>query len=434
MRMYDLIVKKRSGYELTHEEINYLIHGYTNDNIPDYQVAAFLMAVFFHGLTPRETSDLTMAMVNSGDMVDLSSIAGIKVDKHSTGGVGDKTTLILAPLVAAAGVPVAKMSGRGLGHTGGTIDKLESIPGFKASVSTNKFLKQVKDIKVAVAAQTGHLAPADKKLYALRDVTATVDSIPLIASSVMSKKIASGADAIVLDVKVGSGAFMRTLADARALARSMVEIGRAVGRKTTAVITNMDQPLGNTVGNALEVREAIKTLNGKGPQDLHYLCLELGSRMLLAGGVITSSDDASGLLQNLLTSGKAMEKFTEMVRFQGGDITVLSNLNNLPRANNFYPVKSPESGYISAIDAESVGRSAMLLGAGRHAKEDFIDPAVGIVLEKKLGDNVHKGETLAHLHVNDTKMLPEAEKLLTMSYKFSAQSPEKIPLIIEYID
>jgi len=434
MRMYDLIVKKRSGYELTQEEINYLIQGYTNDNIPDYQVAAFLMAVFFHGLTPRETSDLTMAMVNSGDVVDLSSIPGIKVDKHSTGGVGDKTTLILAPLVAAAGLPVAKMSGRGLGHTGGTIDKLESIPGFNVSVPTNKFLKQVKDIKVAVASQTGHLAPADKKLYALRDVTATVDSIPLIASSVMSKKIASGADAIVLDVKVGSGAFMRTLADARALARSMVEIGRAMGRKTTAVITNMDQPLGNTVGNALEVREAIDTLNGKGPQDLHHLCLELGSRMLVAGGIATSSDDACELLQNLLTSGKAMEKFTEMVKFQGGDVTVLNNLDNLPRADNIYPVKSPASGYISAIDAESVGRSAMLLGAGRHAKEDSIDPAVGIVLEKKFGDNVQRGETLAHLHVNDTKMLPEVERMLTMSYEFSEQLPEKDSLIIEYID
>jgi len=433
MRMYDIILKKRQGRELSREEIYFVIEGYTNDNIPDYQVSALLMAIYFNGLSPRETADLTMAMVDSGDIVDLSSIPGIKIDKHSTGGVGDKTTLVLAPLVAATGVPVAKMSGRSLGHTGGTIDKLESIPGFKVSVPPEDFLQQVKRIKVAVVAQTGELAPADKKLYALRDVTATVDSIPLIASSVMSKKIASGADAIVLDVKFGSGAFMRTVEDARTLARTMVEIGNKTGRKTVALITNMDQPLGHAVGNALEVREAINTLNGQGPPDLTELCLALGSQILVLGGIAGSARDARPVLEELLRNGKAMHKFKEMVEAQGGTITALENPEELPRAQHIHAVKSPAAGYVAAIDTEAVGRTAMLLGAGRKTKEESIDPAVGIIARKKMGDRIKPGDILAELHVNDSGKLPEAEEQLIEAYRFSKEIPEATPLILEEI-
>lgn len=431
--MYDIILKKRQGRELSREEIYFVIEGYTNDNIPDYQVSALLMAIYFNGLSPRETADLTMAMVDSGDIVDLSSIPGIKIDKHSTGGVGDKTTLVLAPLVAATGVPVAKMSGRSLGHTGGTIDKLESIPGFKVSVPPEDFLQQVKRIKVAVVAQTGELAPADKKLYALRDVTATVDSIPLIASSVMSKKIASGADAIVLDVKFGSGAFMRTVEDARTLARTMVEIGNKTGRKTVALITNMDQPLGHAVGNALEVREAINTLNGQGPPDLTELCLALGSQILVLGGIAGSARDARPVLEELLRNGKAMHKFKEMVEAQGGTITALENPEELPRAQHIHAVKSPAAGYVAAIDTEAVGRTAMLLGAGRKTKEESIDPAVGIIARKKMGDRIKPGDILAELHVNDSGKLPEAEEQLIEAYRFSKEIPEATPLILEEI-
>jgi pyrimidine-nucleoside phosphorylase len=434
MRMYDIIVKKRDNHELTPEEINFFIREYASGSIPDYQVSALLMAIFFNGLTPRETADLTIAMVESGEVVDLSSIPGIKVDKHSTGGVGDKTTLVLAPLVAAAGVPVAKMSGRGLGHTGGTIDKLESIPGFNVSLPPQSFLKQVKDIKVAVAAQTGELAPADKKLYALRDVTGTVDSIPLIASSVMSKKIASGANAIVLDVKFGSGAFMKSLEKARILARTMVETGKATGRETIAMITNMDQPLGNAVGNALEMNEAINTLKGEGPRDLVELCLELGSHMLVAGKITASRAEARKELQRLLTGGKALEKFEQMISFQGGDTAVLSEPEKLPQAREIYRVTSPVSGYISAINAEQVGRAAMLLGAGRESKEDSIDPAVGIVVTKKVGDKVQKDETIAILHFNNEAKLEEAKQLLTTAYRYSEQPPEQAGLVHDIVN
>jgi len=434
MRMYDIIVKKRDNLELTREEINFFIKGYTRGSIPDYQVSALLMAIYFKGLTPRETADLTMAIVESGETVDLSAIPGIKVDKHSTGGVGDKTTLVLAPLVAAAGVPVAKMSGRGLGHTGGTIDKLEAIPGFNVSLPPQSFLKQVKDIKVAVAAQTGELAPADKKLYALRDVTGTVDSIPLIASSVMSKKIASGADAIVLDVKFGSGAFMKTRERARTLAQRMVEIGSAASRNTVAVITNMDQPLGNAVGNALEMKEVINTLKGKGPRDLVELCLVLGSHMLVAGKVAASLSEARSELQEILAGGKALEKFEQMISYQGGDTTVLSNPEKLPGAQKTYRVTSQASGYITAINAESVGKAAMLLGAGRESKEDSIDPAVGIVVIKKVGDKVQRDETLAILHYNDAGKLEEAKQVLATAYRYSEQPPKKHDLVCDIID
>lgn len=433
MRMYDIILKKRRGLELSRDEIKFFIRGYTNDTIPDYQVAALLMAIYFKGLTPRETADLTMAMVESGDTVNLSPIPGIKVDKHSTGGVGDKTTLVLAPLVAAAGIPVAKMSGRGLGHTGGTIDKLESIPGFKVSIPPHEFLEQVKRIGVAVVAQTGELTPADKKLYALRDVTATVDSISLIASSVMSKKIASGADAIVLDVKCGSGAFMRNIDDARALARTMVEIGKSVGRQTAAVITNMDQPLGCAVGNALEVREAIETLKGAGPPDLVELCLALGSEMLVLGGRVESREKARAILQELLNNGKAMDKFKEMVEEQGGAVRVLENPEELPRAQHIHEIKAPVNGYVSAINAEVVGNTAMLLGAGRRTKDESIDPAVGVVIYKKVGDKIEAGEKLAELHFNHPAILQKASELLASAYTFSQQPPKAAPLILETV-
>lgn len=433
MRMYDIILKKRQGRELSRDEINFFVQGYTKEIIPDYQVAAFLMAVYFQGLSQQETAHLTMAMVNSGDTVNLSSIPGIKVDKHSTGGVGDKTTLVLAPLVAAAGVPVAKMSGRGLGHTGGTIDKLESIPGFKVSLPPEDFIRQVKTIHVAVVAQTGELAPADKKLYALRDVTATVDSIPLIASSVMSKKIASGADAIVLDVKTGSGAFMRTVDDARSLARTMVDIGEMTGKKTAAVITNMNQPLGFAVGNVLEVTEAVNTLNGQGPADLVELCLVLGSHILVLAGKKDSLAGARQVLEELLDNGKAFSKFKEMVQAQGGDIDVLQNPSKLPRAQNIYTVKAGTTGYVTAINTEAVGRVAMMLGAGRKTKEESIDPAVGIIVRKKLGDKVQAGETIAELHVNDAGKLREAEQQLIEAYTISEHAPELNPLVLEQI-
>lgn len=382
MRAYDIILKKRNGQELSTEEINFLIEGYMSGKVADYQMSAWAMAVFFRGMTERETADLTMAMVRSGEQVDLSPIQGIKVDKHSTGGVGDKTTLVLGPLVAAAGVPVAKMSGRGLGHTGGTIDKLESIPGFQTGIKKEQFFNNVNQIKIAVAGQTGNLTPADKKLYALRDVTATVDSIPLIASSIMSKKIAAGADAIVLDVKTGCGAFMKTEEDAFKLAAAMVGIGAKVGRKTTAVVTDMDQPLGNTVGNALEVKEAILTLKDKGPADLTELCYTLGSRMLVLGGRANTYDEGRKILEELLKSGAALSKLKELVEAQGGDGTVIENEELLPDTKYSLPLKAAADGYVYAINAEQVGIAAMVLGAGRETKEDVIDPAVGIIINK----------------------------------------------------
>ncbi len=423
MRMYDIILKKRQGFELTTEEINFFVRGYTAGEIPDYQAAALLMAIFFRGLNSRETADLTLAMASSGDRVDLSGIPGCKVDKHSTGGVGDKTTLVLAPLVAAAGVPVAKMSGRGLGHTGGTVDKLESIPGFEVNLSANDFMRQVREVGVAVVAQTGNLVPADKKLYALRDVTATVDSIPLIASSVMSKKIAAGADAVVLDVKAGSGAFMRSVDEASTLARTMVAIGRQVGKRTVAVISDMDQPLGFAVGNALEVREAIETLSGQGPSDLRELCLVLGGHMLVLAGASTGVREGMDRLAGLLDRGRALDKFREMVQAQGGDPRVAEKPDLLPEASYKEQVKAQEDGYVAAIHAERIGRAAMLLGAGRKTREDTIDPAVGVVLHKKVGNRVKAGDVLATLHINNPENLATARQLVAGAFTLSPSTP-----------
>jgi len=399
MRMVDLIAKKRDGAELTKEEIDFIVEGYTRGGIPDYQMSAWAMAVFFRGMTPAETAHLTLAMARSGDLADLSRIRGGKVDKHSTGGVGDKTTLVVAPLVAAAGVPVAKMSGRGLGHTGGTIDKLESIPGFAPELSPDEFVEQVNRIGIAVVGQTGNLTPADKKLYSLRDVTATVNSVPLIASSVMSKKIAAGADAIVLDVKAGSGAFMKTVSEAWRLAVTMVDIGRSVGRRTVAVVSNMDQPLGLAVGNALEVREAVDTLRGEGPEDLTRLALTLGAHMVVLGGKAGSFKEAYEKLEKMLKSGGALEKFRQFVAAQGGNPDVADRpAELLPKAPFRVTVPSPADGFVHGIQAEEIGLVAMTLGAGRATKESSIDPAVGVVLAKKVGDPVRRGEILAILH------------------------------------
>ncbi|HEY8530316.1 MAG TPA: pyrimidine-nucleoside phosphorylase [Paenibacillaceae bacterium] len=399
MRMVDLIAKKRDGAELSKEEIEFIVEGYTRGDIPDYQMSAWAMAVFFRGMTPAETAHLTMAMARSGDLADLSRIRGVKVDKHSTGGVGDKTTLVVAPLVAAAGVPVAKMSGRGLGHTGGTIDKLESIPGLTTELSPDEFVDQVNRIGIAVVGQTGNLTPADKKLYSLRDVTATVNSVPLIASSVMSKKIAAGADAIVLDVKAGSGAFMKNVGEAWKLASTMVDIGRSLGRRTVAVISNMDQPLGLAVGNALEVREAVDALRGEGPEDLTRLALTLGAHMVVLGGKADSFKEAYEKLEKILQSGEALEKFRQFVAAQGGNPDVADRpADLLPKAPYRITVPSPADGFVHAIQAEEIGLAAMTLGAGRATKESSIDPAVGVVLAKKVGDPVRRGEILAILH------------------------------------
>jgi len=401
MRMVDLIAKKRDGKELSKEEIEFIVEGYTRGDIPDYQMSAWAMAVFFRGMTPAETAHLTMAMARSGDLADLSRIRGVKVDKHSTGGVGDKTTLVVAPLVAAAGIPVAKMSGRGLGHTGGTIDKLESIPGFTTDLSPDAFVEQVNRIGIAVAGQTGNLTPADKKLYSLRDVTATVNSIPLIASSIMSKKIAAGADAILLDVKAGSGAFMKTVAEAWRLAVTMVDIGRPLGRRTVAVVSNMDQPLGLAVGNALEVREAVDALRGQGPEDLTRLALTLGAHMVVLGGKAGSFREAYEKLEKVLHSGEALEKFRQFVAAQGGNPDVADRpAELLPKAPYRITVPSPADGFVHGIQAEEIGLAAMTLGAGRASKESSIDPAVGVVLAKKVGDPVQRGEILAILHAN----------------------------------
>ncbi len=433
MRAYDLILKKRTGQELSAEEIRFLIDGYMSGAVPDYQMAAFAMAVFFRGMTARETAHLTMAIVNSGEQVDLSGISGIKADKHSTGGVGDKTTLVLGPLVAAAGVPVAKMSGRGLGHTGGTIDKLEAIPGFNTSLTKEEFINSVNRIKIAISGQTGNLAPADKKLYALRDVTATVDSIPLIASSVMSKKIAAGADAIVLDVKTGSGAFMRTLDDAMALARAMVEIGRQTGRQTVALITDMNQPLGRTVGNALEVVEAVECLQGRGPADLEELCLALGSYMLCLAGKAENPGQARELLETILRRGQALDKFRELVKNQGGDFRCIDDPSILPAARGTVTVSACSTGYVSAIQAEQIGIAAMTLGAGRETKDSQIDLAVGIKLAKKVGEKVAEGEPVAVLYVNDPAKGEKAKEKVLQAYTISPVPPKRQKLVLDLV-
>ncbi|RNB86888.1 pyrimidine-nucleoside phosphorylase [Brevibacillus fluminis] len=411
MRMVDVIEKKRNGHELTQQEIQFLIKGYTNGDIPDYQMSAFAMAVYFQGMTQAERVYLTEAMVQSGDQIDLSQIDGVKVDKHSTGGVGDTTTLVLAPLVAALGVPVAKMSGRGLGHTGGTIDKLEAVPGFHVEITNEEFIKLVNTNKIAVIGQSANLTPADKKLYALRDVTATVDSIPLIASSIMSKKIAAGADAIVLDVKTGSGAFMKSLEEAEELAKAMVDIGNGVGRKTKAIISDMSQPLGFAIGNALEVKEAIDTLQGKGPQDLHELSLALGSHMVMLAGKAQSLEEARAMLEEVMQNGKALDAFKTFLSSQGGDASVVDEPSKLPTARFLIEVPAKQAGYISAITAEEVGIAAMMLGAGRATKESQIDLAVGIVLHKKVGDAVQAGEALVTIHSNTENVAEVMEKV-----------------------
>ncbi|MDZ5252751.1 pyrimidine-nucleoside phosphorylase [Clostridium sp. LIBA-8841] len=432
MRMYDLILKKRNGGELSTKEINFFVDKYTNGEIPDYQVAALLMAIYFQKMNKRETSDLTMAMVNSGDILDLSEIHGIKVDKHSTGGVGDTTTLVLGPMVGALGIPVAKMSGRGLGHTGGTIDKLESFDGFSVEMTKDQFINNVNNIKLAVGGQTGDLAPADKKLYALRDVTGTVDNVSLIASSIMSKKIAAGADAIVLDVKVGDGAFMKTPEAARELATEMVGIGKHVGRNTVAIISDMDQPLGFAIGNALEVKEAIETLRGNGPKDLLELCLTLGSNMVVLAGVAKDTDEARKMLMETITSGKAIEKLKEFVTAQGGDASVIDDISNFHNAKYVIPVKSTKSGVVSKIHAENIGLVAMELGAGRATKESIIDLAVGIVLEKKRGDKVNEGDIIAYIHADDEEKGKKAVDGILANYEIS-DSVKDIPLIYDIV-
>ncbi|MRU04557.1 pyrimidine-nucleoside phosphorylase, partial [Bacillus anthracis] len=400
MRMVDIIAKKRDGKELTTEEIKFFINGYTDGSIPDYQVSALAMAIFFKDMTDRERADLTMAMVESGETIDLSAIEGIKVDKHSTGGVGDTTTLVLGPLVAALDVPVAKMSGRGLGHTGGTIDKLEAVEGFHVEITKEQFIDIVNRDKVAVIGQTGNLTPADKKIYALRDVTGTVNSIPLIASSIMSKKIAAGADAIVLDVKTGAGAFMKTEEDAKELAHAMVRIGNNVGRQTMAVISDMSQPLGFAIGNALEVKEAIDTLKGEGPEDLTELVLVLGSQMVVLAKKANTLEEAREMLIEVMKNGKATEKFKEFLNNQGGDSSIVDNPEKMPQAKYVIDVPAKTSGVISNIVADEIGIAAMLLGAGRATKEDEIDLAVGLMLRKKVGDAVKEGEPFVTIYAN----------------------------------
>lgn len=434
MTMYDLIMKKREGEELSREEIDYLIQGYTHGDIPDYQVSALMMAIFFQGMNKRETADLTMSMVNSGKVMDLSSINGIKVDKHSTGGVGDKTSLVLAPLVAAAGVPVAKMSGRGLGHTGGTIDKLESFPGFSVDMTTEQFFANVRDHGIALGGQTGDLAPADKKLYALRDVTATVDNMSLIASSIMSKKIAGGADAIVLDVKTGSGAFMKELDKSFELAREMVEIGNRSGKKTVALVTDMDQPLGFAVGNMVEVKEAILTLRGGGPKDLRELCLALGSRMLVLGGKAQHPEEARKILEDVLFSGKALAKLREFVQAQGGDPSPVDDMSHFPEAPLTMEVPSPAKGWVSSIKADTVGRAALVLGAGREKKDSPIDLRVGIVLQQKVGASVEEGDSLATIYASDMKKADEAKKMVLSAFSVTSEKVDPHVLIKGIVD
>ncbi|MDW7728415.1 MAG: pyrimidine-nucleoside phosphorylase [Bacillota bacterium] len=437
MRTYDLIMKKRNGRELTAMEIDYLISGYVNGNIPDYQMSALAMAIYFQGMTEQETLNLTKTMINSGETISLDAIPGIKVDKHSTGGVGDTTTLVLAPLVASAGAPVAKLSGRGLGHTGGTLDKLESIPGFSTDMTVPELVDAVKNFGVAVAGQTGNLVPADKMLYALRDVTATVDSMPLIAGSIMSKKLAAGADALVLDVKTGDGAFLKSREEAFDLARTMVSIGNGAGKKTVAVVTNMDQPLGKAIGNALEVEEAIMTLRGKGPADLQELSLYLGGWMLALAGKCSEPEEGRAVLLEAINSGAAIKKFKELIRSQHGNDAVVDDFSLLPHVENQVKVKSPRAGYVQRVKAETVGVAAMTLGAGREMKDSKIDPAVGIILEKKTGDRVRTGEALAVVHARDDaspEMVDAVEEMVLTAYEFSNEPTETADLIFGIVE
>ena len=432
MRIYDIIANKRDKKELSKEEIEFFVNGFTNGEIADYQASALLMAILLNGMTIKETSYLTMAMANSGDIADLSKIDGVKVDKHSTGGVGDKTTLVVAPIVACFGVPVAKMSGRGLGHTGGTIDKLESIKDFSTSLSVDEFINNVNKFKIAVVGQTGNLAPADKKIYALRDVTATVQSIPLIASSIMSKKIAGGADAIVLDVKCGSGAFMKDIESAKELAQIMVSIGNEVGRKVVAIITNMDEPLGYAIGNALEIKEAIATLKGEGPEDFKNICIELATQMIyLATG--KDEEQIKEDVKNKLISGEAYNKFREFVIAQHGDISMIDNLELLPSAKNIIELYGDEEGYVESIDAEKLGIASMLLGGGRAKKEDSIDYGVGVIVHKKVGDFVKKDEVIATIHANDLTKFEDAKSTILKAYKLRKEQVKKPILIYDLV-
>ena len=433
MRMYDLILKKKQGGELSTDEIRYMIEGFTEGSIPDYQMSAMTMAICFRGMTPRETVDLTLAMRDSGDVLDLSGIKGVKVDKHSTGGVGDKTSLALTPIIAALGVPVAKMSGRGLGHTGGTIDKLECFDGFTTALSEEQFAGNVNTIGIAIAGQTANLAPADKKLYALRDVTATVDQMSLIASSIMSKKLASGSDAIVLDVKTGNGAFMKKLEDSRALAKEMVSIGTMAGKKTVAVITDMDQPLGRAVGNSLEVWEAIDTLRGEGPADFKEVVFALGSQMLMLAGRAADEKEARALMEGVIEDGSALDKFAQFVRAQGGDAAPVYNTSLLPVAGKTLEVTAKESGYVHRILAEDIGIACMTLGGGRETKESAIDLSVGIILEKKNGDAVSDGEVLATIYGNDDAKMQAAYEKIAHAYEIAKEPAAFVPVVREYI-
>ena len=428
MRMYDLIMKKRSGTALTNEEIDFMISHYTAGQIPDYQMSAMMMAIFFQGMNEEETAALTMAMARSGDMLDLSAIDGIKVDKHSTGGVGDKTSIALTPMVAACGIKIAKMSGRGLGHTGGTIDKLESFNGFSTGITSEHFISQVNNIGIAIMGQTLDIAPADKKLYALRDVTATVDNMSLIASSIMSKKLASGADAIVLDVKTGSGAFMKKEEDAFALAREMTALGKHAGRNTIAIVSDMDQPLGFAVGNALEVKEAIETLQGKGPDDFTQLCMTLGTHMIVAGGKAKDEEEAQAMLKKTIEDGSALKKLAEFVEAQGGDAAAVYDTSLLPKASIIEEIISEEEGYVNQIICDEIGICSLILGGGRETKESEIDLSVGLILHKKVGDYVKCGGSLATIHANDKDKLETAKSRFLSAYSIGKEpvTPSKL--------
>lgn len=433
MRMYDVILKKRQGIELTDSELQWLIHGYVAGDIPDYQMSAFLMAVIFKGMTPKELGAFTMAMAHSGDMVDLSAIKGIKVDKHSTGGVGDKTTLVIASLVAACGGMVAKMSGRGLGHTGGTIDKMESIPGLRTELSEEEFRNQVNNIGVAVIGQSSNIAPADKKIYALRDVTATVDSIPLIASSIMSKKLASGADAILLDVKVGSGAFMKTIDDARLLAQAMVDIGNANGRIVKAVITDMDRPLGQAIGNALEIAEVIQTLKGRGPQDLTHECLVMATHLLVMSEK-GDYDNCYSMVQTALQNGAGLAKLRELIVAQGGKGQVIDDTSLLGSARFTYDIRASKAGYIAHMNTEDCGIASVMLGAGRIVKDGPIDMTAGIVMHKKTGDAVVTGDVLATLYANDESLFEGAEKAYVQALTIGTEASTIGETILGFVE
>lgn len=432
MRMYDIIENKRNGRELSKEEIEFFVKGYTDGTIPDYQASAFCMAVYFKGMTEKETVILTESMANSGDTVDLSMFGSLSADKHSTGGVGDKTSLIVAPIAASLGAKVAKMSGRGLGHTGGTVDKLESIPGYKTTLSEDEFLSQVEKTGIAIIGQSGNLTPADKKLYALRDVTATVDSIPLIVSSIMSKKIAAGSKNIVLDVKCGSGAFMKTLKDAEILANEMVKIGNSCGRNTAALITDMDRPLGSAVGNSLEVIEAVKVLKGEVENDLKEVCLSLAAK-LISLVLSLSYEESLKRVTDALESGKAYCKMKEWISAQGGDAAFIDNTELFEKAEYSYEILSDSDGYISAMDTEKIGLSSVILGAGRSSKEDKIDFSAGIIIDKKTGDKIKKGEKIATLFTNNETSLQDAEKTYLSALTVSAEKPEEKPLIYKII-